>query len=64
VLFFPLVRAPASKFTRVKAILVIECDNPERAQGACFARPRKLEDTLAYRAASDAIVNIPVRKTG
>ncbi|WP_411035789.1 putative bifunctional diguanylate cyclase/phosphodiesterase [Shinella sp. BYT-45] len=33
-------------------------------QGYYFARPQRLEDTLAYRAASDTIVNAPVRKTG
>ncbi|MGQ3211749.1 putative bifunctional diguanylate cyclase/phosphodiesterase [Shinella sp.] len=33
-------------------------------QGYYFARPQKLEDTLAYQAVSDSIVNAPVRKTG
>ncbi|MCW5706175.1 EAL domain-containing protein [Shinella sp.] len=33
-------------------------------QGYYFARPERLEDTLAYRAASDTIVNTPARKTG
>ena len=33
-------------------------------QGYYFARPQKLEDTLAYQAASDSIVNAPVSKTG
>jgi predicted signal transduction protein with EAL and GGDEF domain len=33
-------------------------------QGYYFARPERLEDTLAYRAPSDTIVNVPARKTG
>jgi diguanylate cyclase (GGDEF)-like protein len=33
-------------------------------QGYYFARPQRLEDTLAYRAVSDTIVNAPIRKTG
>ena len=33
-------------------------------QGYYFARPQKLEDTLAYQVVSDSIVNAPVRKTG
>lgn len=33
-------------------------------QGYYFARPQKLEDTLAYQAVSDSIVNTPIRKTG
>ncbi|MCT7665733.1 putative bifunctional diguanylate cyclase/phosphodiesterase [Shinella kummerowiae] len=33
-------------------------------QGYYFARPQKLEDTLAYQVVSDSIVNVPVRKTG
>ncbi|MGD9476589.1 putative bifunctional diguanylate cyclase/phosphodiesterase [Shinella sp. G-2] len=33
-------------------------------QGYYFARPQKLEDTLAYQATSDTIVNPVLRKTG
>ena len=33
-------------------------------QGYYFARPERLEHTLAYKAPSDTIVNAPVRKTG
>lgn len=33
-------------------------------QGYYFARPQRLEETLAYQAAADTIVNAPIRKTG
>ena len=33
-------------------------------QGYYFAKPQKLEDTLAYQATSDVIVNTVLRKTG
>jgi diguanylate cyclase (GGDEF)-like protein len=46
---------------QVAALRALGC---RMMQGYYFARPQKLEDTLAYQAASDSIVNTPIRKTG
>lgn len=46
---------------QVAALRALGC---RMMQGYYFARPQKLEDTLAYQAVSDSIVNTPIRKTG
>jgi diguanylate cyclase (GGDEF)-like protein len=46
---------------QVAALRALGC---RMMQGYYFARPQKLEDTLAYQATSDTIVNPVLRKTG
>lgn len=46
---------------QVAALRALGC---RMMQGYYFARPHKLEETLAYQAVSDSIVNAPIRKTG
>ena len=46
---------------QVAALRALGC---RMMQGYYFARPQKLEDTLAYQATSETILNPVLRKTG